>query len=117
MFNDLTNFGLVRSTAQAIGFYIAYLCVAIVIAMTIGLTVAMLAPNPGDYNQSVAMGAITSAAICALLAFLTLKQKNRLGTFSSIVSIIVSTALALLGGGLLGLLVPAYLTTQEKHTA
>ena len=115
MFKNLSDFGTVRSTAQAIGFYFTYLCVAVVIAMMVGITVGMMTPAPGDFNQGIGMGAITSAVICALLTFFVLKHKNRLGDSTPVVLVIVSVALALLGGGLLGMIVPSYLTTQKKN--
>ena len=112
MFKDLGTLGMVRTTAQAFGFYLAYLCVAVVVAMLIGVAIGLTLPNPGEFTQGIGVGAVTAGIICAGLAFFMLKKKNLLGTFSSVVLIIATAALALLGGGILGMIIPAYLSTK-----
>ena len=113
MFKDLGNFGLVRSRSQAIGFYLAYLALLLVIAMIVGMAVGLTLPANSDfYNQGVGIGAVFSALACPFLSYMVLKKKNMLGSFSSFVYIVAAAGLGLLAG-ILGMIIPAYLTTKS----
>jgi hypothetical protein len=60
----------------------------------------------------VGIGAVIAAIVSATLSYLVLKAKNRLGNFSSILLIVLAAGLGLLAG-LIGMIVPAVLTTKD----
>jgi hypothetical protein len=113
MFKELGNFALERTGLQAFGFYLAYLALTMVIAMIFGFAVGMLMQSTEDISQlGVGIGAVIAAIVSATLSYMVLKAKNRLGNFSSIVLIVLAAGLGLLAG-LLGMIVPAVLTTKD----
>ena len=118
MFTELGNFGLVRSRSQAFGFYVTYLILIVIVGVILGGLMAGLLTPSGGFNQGfdegVKAGAIISALGCLLLTFMTLKHKNMLVGFSGIIYMVAAAALALLGGGVLGLIIPSYISTREK---
>ena len=109
MFKDLTNFAKKRTGWEAFGFYLAYLLLIIVVALLLGAMVALL-----DFNTGVAFraGNIFAIAICLTLAFMVLKQKNLASNFGFILLALLSGVLAFIGGGILGLIPVAFLTTR-----
>jgi hypothetical protein len=115
MFNNLFDFGYRRSTKEAVGFYIAYLVLAIVAAMLLGGLVGMLGEEDTAYELGVKIGSIVAIVASVVLSFLIIRAK-RLYSFGMILLGIVSGVLALLTGGLGGFIPVAYLTTRENRT-
>jgi hypothetical protein len=105
MFSNLTDFSAQRSTAQAIGFYIAYLLLALVSAFLVGLIIGSIMGKGDDFNYGVKIGVIY-ATLYVLLA------KKLSNNFSYLLLLILSGILGYFGGGLLGLIPTAYLTTR-----
>ena len=115
MFADLGNLGMKRTRLQAAGFYIVYLILVIVVIEILAVSYALLIPTAAENASDigVGIGTVAAAIACAVLSYVILSQKRLLRQFSSIVYIIIAAALGLLGGGLVGLLLVAYLTTKD----
>ncbi len=121
MFKKLTEFGYVRSYKEALGFYLAWLFTTIFAAAIIGATAGVLFKGLDagifeSYDLGVKIGATVAILACTTFSVLICKAKGRLGDFSSIILILCTAFLALFLGGILGLLIPSYLTTipQKK---
>ncbi|MBU4338569.1 hypothetical protein KKB43_02500 [Patescibacteria group bacterium] len=114
MFNNLTDFSYKRNFKEAMGFYIFWLVfilvvgglLAIVLSIIIGQTDKEAAREFG-FKVGVAMAILTNLAI----SFLILRKKNLRG-ISYIFLALLSGVLASVGGGLLGLIPTAYLSTK-----
>jgi amino acid permease len=112
MFKKLTDFKYQRSSKEAVGFYIAYLIVSMLGgALLGGILGAMFPDNP--FQAGVRGGTIVAVFICILLSWLIIKEKRQT-EFSNLLLVLLSGVLALLVGGLFGLIIPAYLTTKKK---
>jgi apolipoprotein N-acyltransferase len=112
MFKNLGDIGMVRTPLQAFGFYIAYFISTVILAMLIGIAVS-ITTGPGQFTQGVSLGAVVSGVVCSGLSFFILKRKNMLASVSSIAFIFIAAILGLAGGGIIGLAIPAYLTTRK----
>lgn len=111
MFSNLTNLSVKRTAKQAIGFYIAYL---ILIALAGGLIGGLisLVTGKGDFDTGLVMGTYAAVVFSVVISFIIIYKKNLLGNYLYLILVILSGILALGGGGLLGLIPAAYLTTR-----
>jgi uncharacterized membrane protein len=73
MFNELGNLGLVRSRSQAVGFYLSYLLLTVIVAMMIAFAVGLVVPEADDFDRGVGIGAVISAIVSLLMTFFVLK--------------------------------------------
>jgi len=103
MFKDLTKFGTHRTTNQAIGFYIAYLIATMLVAMIAAGLFGAGASNSDAFATGVRIG----SAVAILVSVGG-------GEFKNILIGLLAGILAYFGGGLLGLIPVAYLTTVKK---
>jgi len=78
--------------------------------LTSDLTVA------GSYLSGVRIGAVLAVVVSTSLAFVVVSKKQRLSNFFYLILIALSGILALLAGGLAGLIIPAFLTTRASMT-
>lgn len=115
MFKHLFDLGHPRTAVQAVGFYIAYLVLLVLVAALIGGIAGMLIPNLSSFAAGARVGAVVAIIACVIIALLILKRKKLLGNFGLILLAVLTGFLAMVGGGLLGLIVPAYLTTVKPH--
>lgn len=111
MFKNLTNFAYQRTPKEAVGFYIAFLVLIMLIAAIMGGVLALVMPN-FSFNSGVRIGTICALISSLGLSFVILKEKKSLGNFSLILLALLSGLLSLLAGGLGGLIPVAYLTTR-----
>ncbi|HPW89969.1 MAG TPA: hypothetical protein PLJ40_00930 [Paludibacteraceae bacterium] len=105
MFKKLTDFGYQRTTKEAIGFYLAYLLMVMVVAGVLAAILGVIVQSNDTFNLGVKIG--TTVAIIASLgiSFWILKEKKLLSNFGLIL-------LAVFIGGIGGLIPAAYLTTR-----
>ena len=113
MFKHLTTFSYKRNWKEAIGFYIAFLILGLVLG---GIAAVFGGASSGNatFNEGVKIGALVSIIYCLLISGLLLKEKRLFKNFVYILLALVSGLLAGLGGGLLGMIIPAFLTTREN---
>lgn len=118
MFTKLTEFGYKRSGKEAFGFYIAYLFFGIVLGALAGaLYASVTLDGNSGYEDGVSAGQRVGGVISILyplvLAFLVVTRRNLTKDFLSIILAVLSGILGIFGGGLLGLIPVAYLTTKK----
>ncbi len=111
MFNDLFIFEKNRTAKEAFGFYLTYFAMTLLGSLTLGLIGDILGFLDGD--NAYTAGWIGSIIFCLILSFGILFKKKLLTTGFVLVAIL-SGFFAFLGGGLLGLIPIAYLTTINK---
>lgn len=117
MFNRLTDFGYQRSAKEAIGFYIAYLLLTAIVGALLGSVGGSVVPaNESVPAVALQVGTIGAAIIAVVLACLILKQKNLLYLSPLLLIVLLAAVGAFIGGGLLGLIPVAYLTTKPIRT-
>jgi hypothetical protein len=113
MFKQLTNFSYERNVKEAIGLYLAYLLLIVILAIVVGWLVRL---TLGDYILGISLrgaGNIVAIISSLVIALLIVKKKKLFGNFINILLILLSGVLAILGGGLLGLIPVAYLSTRQ----
>jgi hypothetical protein len=111
MFSNLTNLSFKRSSKQAFGFYIAYLILIMLIAGLVGGFYSVGTGND-SFEAGLDLGTYIAAVSSVVISFAVLFKKNLLGNYLYLVLVVLSGILGLVGGGLLGLLPAAYLTTK-----
>lgn len=117
MFSNLTDLSFKRSAIQAVGFYIAYLVLTVVLGGLAGGVFSILTSDltvAGSYLSGVRIGAVLAVVVSTSLAFVVVSKKQRLSNFLYLILIVLSGILALLAGGLAGLIIPAFLTTRAS---
>lgn len=112
MFKDLTNLKLRRTGKEALGFYIAYLVFTILAAVIVSGVLGAFSGNGAQF--SVGSDTLTGIVVCLVLSYLIVKKKKLTSNFANLLLILLSGALAYYGGGLLGLIPVAYLTTKPS---
>ena len=111
MFYNLTDLPYRRTPLQALGFYIAYFSIGLIVIVVLGYVLALIGIIE-SYDDGFAVGNIGAILISTLLAYFVAKSKYLLGSFLIIFLIILSGLLAIIGGLLLGLIPVAYITTK-----
>lgn len=112
MFQDLANFGLKRTGIQAVGFYIAYLVLIVVLAAVIG-GITGVVTGSNSFEFGLRLGQLVAIAGSMFIAYKITSEKKIEKEFSSILMVGLGGLLAVFGGGLLGLIPAAYLSTQK----
>ncbi|MBP9757955.1 MAG: hypothetical protein KBD06_05115 [Candidatus Pacebacteria bacterium] len=108
MFKDLEDFGAVRTWKQAVGFYLAFLGMYLLVGATTGVVVALSTGSAESdliYRVAGPLVVLMTAAICILMI-----TKKKLGFMFWILGVL-ACGLSVIGGGILGLLIPAYIST------
>ena len=113
MFKNLANFSYVRNVKGAVGFYLAYLLFTIILG-TLLATVLGLLFNRTSFGFGLRIGTFTAIVVSVGLSFLILKNKNLTSNFVYVLLSLLAGLLALLGGGVLGLIPTAYLSTRNS---
>ena len=115
MFQHLTDFAYQRTKKQALGFYIAYLALIMVIGGMIGIFIQATSPSQKDTGSTIHSVVSLLAILAPILLALTVAVAKRIYTQVFVVfMIILSGVFGSIAGGILGLIPVAYLTTREK---
>jgi RsiW-degrading membrane proteinase PrsW (M82 family) len=112
MFRRLTDFSYKRTDKEALGFYLAYLLVIIIVSAI--LTSLFGGADTFYPNTRIRIGTSVAIACSLLLSFFVLSHKKLNDSFGFILLSLLSGLIATFGGGLLGLIIPAVLTTKDK---
>jgi hypothetical protein len=110
MFRNLTDFKYKRSIWEAVGFYLAYFLLAMVVSVMIsGILGPFSNSKPSEFGTAIgiSIGAISSF----LLSILIIREKKLWKNFLYLLLAFATGILSLYGGGLLGLIFPSYLST------
>lgn len=116
MFTELTNFGYERTGKQAVGFYLAYLLMAILIGALLGGLVGAFTELE-DMSVAARVGAAGAFIIVLVLGGLIIQAKGLQGSLAAIMLVLLAGILTLFAGALGGLLPIAYLSTVKSKRA
>lgn len=118
MFTELSDLSYTRSALQALGFYLAWLLLAVLVAILFSF-VAVLVFFGDGFEEAVLefglrVGTVMAIALSMGLTYAVQRAKNLHRGFKAFFLIVIAGLLGGFGGGLLGLIIPAYLTTRDK---
>ena len=117
MFKNLFNFSYKRTPLEALGFYIAYMVIIVVIIFLIGSTVGRLTGTKGNFSLLAIIPGVLSAAIfCLVLSFMVLVKKKLTSNIFYVILAVISGILGILIVGSIGLIITSFLTTREPKT-
>ena len=113
MFNKLTDLAHVRNFKEAVGFYLAYILVGLLVSMVCAMIViaAIGADADNAYTLGFRCGSTAMMAYVIVLALLVARSKKLFRSFGCILLVLLSGILAMFGI-FVGLLPVAYLTTK-----
>ena len=118
MFSQLTDLGFKRSALQATGFYLAYFFLGMLIGLLVGLFLGVLGLwDLNDGNTGEQIGASFAIPYCVAVAIGIGVKKGIVLEFKMLVLYAITGILAVFLGLLLGLVIPAYLTTLDSAKA
>lgn len=115
MFERLTEFSHKRSTREAVGFYLAYLLMIMVVNLIIESLFGGIRPIYYGDREFLRISIAVCITASLALSFFIITQKKLETDFGYVLLSLASGLLATFGGGLLGLLIPAFLTTLSKN--
>ena len=108
MFKDLFSFNKERQAIEALGFYIVYFIIGLILGVT-----SVYIFDANSYESGLVVGQILAFFYCPFLGYLILSQKRQLNTaYTAILPIVAILAYFL--GALGGLIPVAYLSTIKS---
>ena len=115
MFKQLSNLAYQRTAIEAVGFYIAYLLLCILLGGVGGGIAGLFADDP--FQAGLVVGSIIGVVFCSTLALAVAIQKRVLNDFVSWILIVLAVLLAILLGGIGGLIPIAVLSTRSPKSS
>ncbi len=115
MFKRLLDLAYKRNWKEAIGFYLAYLLLALVILFLLGGAVGLLVGTEEKtaFDEGYRFGVIVATAYVLVLTGLLLRSKRLLGkNFGYLLFWLLSGLLTLVAGAFVGLIPAAYFSTK-----
>jgi len=119
MFKHLANFSYERNRKEALGFYLAYLVLFVLIGAMVAAIIGVATNTiPKNFSDTFTKGEEVGAVIVGLgsaalsIAVLSAKKESR---YWFVLLALASGMLCLFGGGLFGFIIPAYFTTLRLH--
>jgi len=118
MFKELTTFSYRRNPKEATGFYLAYLLVGFLLGGVFG-GLSALTQNTVNFEEAfqagAKIGAIVGTLYCAAISCMVLLYRRLHTNLGYILLALVGIIASFFGGALLGLIVPAFLTTRDAE--
>lgn len=112
MFKNLVDLGYKRTPKEAIGFYLAYLLLNIVIGAVLGGVFHSGNSISSSFSSGVLIGQYGTIITQLIIGILILSKRKRYKSFTYIIIVLLSILLSEFGGALVGLIPLAYLTTK-----
>lgn len=112
MFDKPFDLARRRNGEEALGFYLVQLVILIVISLLIEHLFGNLTGN-GVFGIGIRIEAVLTAIWSLVLAVVIVRQHRTTQGGGYWLLVILTGILGLLGSGLFGLLIPAYLTTKR----
>ena len=112
MFKNLTNFKYKRKGWEPVGFYLAYLFLIILITAIANGFIGSF-NRPDTVYAGIRVSTIVSVIFSLFIAYTVASAKKLTKRYGNVVLILLSGVLAVWGGGLLGLIIPAYLSSKK----
>jgi hypothetical protein len=120
MFRHLTDYGFQRTPLQAIGFYLTYFVLGVLVSAALGAVFATGSGTSGfeeGVQVGLTVGSVFAVLFTAALSFVVLRAKGLLGHVGYLLVGLVGVAGAVVAGMLLGLVFAAFLTTRPVSTS
>jgi hypothetical protein len=114
MFNRLFDLSYQRTGLQALGMYLAYGVLNVLVAFVAGMVLSLLNPA-ATFDDGVRVGTLVVVISCVIVGGLMVHKKGMVN-FKGIALVILAGLLAGFGGTLLGMIPVAYLSTQPGKT-
>jgi hypothetical protein len=118
MFRHLINFGYKRNKKEALGFYLAYLLLFVLIGAMVAAIIGVATNTiPKSFSGAFTKGEEVGAVIVGLgsaalsLTVLSAKKESR---YWFVLLALIGGMLCFFGGGIFGFIVPAYFTTMPS---
>jgi len=119
MFRDLTHLRKARKSLEALGFYLSYLGLGLLLAGFAGGLINIFNPNDSfmsGYKIGAQYGHFVAVIYCPLLCILILRAKKSY-TFISLLLVPISGILVVFSLGMLGGLIPAAVLTTFRDSS
>ena len=120
MFKHLTDFGYERNKKEALGFYLAWLVLFVLIGAIVAAIIGVATHTiPKSFSDTFTKGEEVGAGIVGLgsaaisIAILSAKKESR---YWFVLLALIAGMLCLFGGGIFGFIIPAYFTTMHVRT-
>ena len=110
IFYKLGVFSYRRNAKQAVGFYLAYLLLGLVLGFVVGAGTYLISGSTVDRQFGIRMGNLFAIAYCTVVSSLVLRAHGQTRDFGRILLVALSAALSVLAGMLLGLIPAAILS-------
>ena len=119
MFKYLTNFSYKRNWKEAIGFYLVFFLVGIILGLVMAVFFILSSKETVEifsrgFYRGITIINVLSVIYCLVIFGFLLKEKKLFKNFGYLLLALLSGVLAVLGGVSLGLIIPAVLTTKQK---
>ena len=115
MFKNIKNFAYKRNWKEAMGFYLTYLFFGLILGAVLGAIVVLVgAVNINNYDQLGRFAVYFSGTYCAIISGLLLTKKKLWGNLGYVFLAFLGIFLAVGSGTLLGLIIPAFITTKNS---
>lgn len=111
MFKNLTNYSYKKDFKEAVGFYIAYFILVIILSLLAGVIIGAITRN-NNYSVGFKLGQIIAALFSITLSFFILYKKKLYKNFSYLALTLLSGLLAYAGGAFLGFIPTVYLSSR-----
>jgi uncharacterized membrane protein YoaK (UPF0700 family) len=118
MFKEITNYKYTRNNTEAVGFYLAYLLFGFMVGAIIGGLSSMVAGATTfqeGLEVGLKVGPVSAVVYVGLISFLVAKEKRLFKNIAYTILLLAGIILSIFGGSLLGLIIPAYLTTKQNN--
>jgi cytochrome c biogenesis factor len=115
MFNKLTDLSYKRSSKQAVGFYIFYFFIFMMLAALFTGTLSIVLHKTDDifkFKASLFFAIVSSFGLAVAVVYKKKQQDNTMYVLLTI----IAALLALFGAGLMGLIPAAYLSTKPSKS-
>jgi len=114
MLTKLTNFNYKRTFLEAVLFYIAYLILLFLLTFSVAASLSSFIAE--FYLDAHMAGVIIVTIGSIILSFLILLEKNLLGNFPCLLTVLLAGFLAFLFGAFVGMIPVAFLTTKQPKS-
>lgn len=111
MFQEIMNFAYQRTTKQAIGWYLMYLAICVVMGFAVGHIAGMFSTPAGAVNVGLAAGQISAIPYHVALGVLLLWHRDK--SASNVMLVLLSVMLSIALGGFGGLVPLAFLSRRR----
>ncbi len=115
MFKKLTEFSYKRNWKEAVGFYLSYLLMGLILGFIAGALFGIIMPNR-NLSEGLKIGVIVGAIYTLIISSIVLVQRKLYKNFGWIILTLLSVILTIFGGAILGLIIPAFMTTRGIGT-